>query len=55
MSDIEISSNINDSHDTDDFEFSAFSLIRTKDLYVHFPPFLDIDFESITLDVFFAL
>ena len=55
VSETDISSNISDSHDTDDFEFFAFSFILTKLLYVHFPPFFDIDFAFTTLDVFGAL
>lgn len=55
VSDTEMSSSIRDSHDTDDFEFFAFSFILISDLYVHFPPFFDIDFAFTTLEVFFAL
>lgn len=55
VSEIEISSNINDSHETDDFEFFAFSPMRTNDRYVHFPPFFEMDFAFTTLDVFSAL
>ena len=41
-----------DSHETEDLEFFAHSFILTKLLYVHFPPFLDIDLAFTTLEVF---
>ena len=55
VSDLEISSNISDSQETEDLDPFAFSLILTSERYVQIPPFLEMDFAFTTLDVFGAL